>query len=125
MTDAAGRWIRVSSGGQDESNQAPDIDRYIAARGYAAGPAYTLHDVSASKGEQDAYVDQVLADAAAGRLTVLVAWHVDRLDRRGPWATGDFVRRLNAAGVRVETTSEGVVSDRDLNGLVKQWQARE
>lgn len=125
MTETAARWIRVSSGGQDEANQLPDLDQHITSHGYSDGPVYTLHDVNASKGEQDTYVDQVIADARAGKLDVLVGWHVDRLDRRGPWATGDFVRKLNAAGVRVETTSEGVVSDRDLNGLVKQWQARE
>jgi DNA invertase Pin-like site-specific DNA recombinase len=125
MDIIAGRWLRVSSGGQDEASQGPDIDRHITGHGYADGPVYTLHDVSASKGEQDTYVDQVLADASAGLLTVLVAWHVDRLDRRGVWATGDLVRKLNAAGVRVETTDGGEVSDRDLNGLVKQWNARE
>jgi DNA invertase Pin-like site-specific DNA recombinase len=125
VNEIAGRWLRVSSGGQDEANQEPDVDRYIAGHGYAAGPTYTLHDVSASKGEQDEYLAQVIADGEAGKLHVLVGWVVDRLDRRGPWATGVFVQALNAAGVRVETTSEGVISDRDLNGLVKQWSARE
>lgn len=127
MGERAAQWIRVSSGGQDEASQVPDIARHCDSRGYEPGPVYTLHDVSASKGEQDAYAGQVLADAAAGRLDVLVAWHVDRLDRRGVWATGDMVRRLNAAGVRVETTDNGgqVISDRDLNGLVRMWSARE
>ena len=63
MTDTAARWIRVSSGGQDEANQLPDLDHYIAGHGYSDGPVYTLHDVNASKGEQDTYVDQVIADA--------------------------------------------------------------
>jgi DNA invertase Pin-like site-specific DNA recombinase len=125
MTETAARWLRVSSGGQDERSQEPEIDGYIAGHGYATGPTYTLHDVSAFKGEQDDYLAQAITDAKAGKLDVLVGWHVDRLDRRGPWATGDFVRQLAAVGVRVETVSEGVISDRDLNGLVKQWSGRE
>jgi hypothetical protein len=36
-----------------------------------------------------------------------------------------MVRRLNAAGVRVETSDGSVISDRDLNGLVRMWSARE
>ena len=50
--DRAGTLIRVSSGGQDEANQEPDVERYCAGRGYRAVKSYVLHDKSAFKGEQ-------------------------------------------------------------------------
>ena len=30
MREPAGRWLRVSTGGQDEANQIPDIDEWCA-----------------------------------------------------------------------------------------------
>ena len=39
--DRAGTLIRVSSGGQDEANQEPDVDRYARERGYRDRPGGT------------------------------------------------------------------------------------
>ena len=65
--DRAGTLIRVSSGGQDEANQVPDVERYIREHGYreVKGKRHTLHDKSAYKGEQQEALDQVVADMQA------------------------------------------------------------
>jgi DNA invertase Pin-like site-specific DNA recombinase len=51
MGDKAGRWLRVSTSGQSEENQEPDIDKYIADQGYEPLRTYRLHGKSASNGE--------------------------------------------------------------------------
>jgi len=101
-TDVAGRWIRVSTGAQDEANQEPDVDRWIDQHGYAPGPDYRLRGKSASKGKHQAELDQVVEDMRAGMLSVLVVWHYDRIERRGAWNAFDLARRVKDAGGRIE-----------------------
>src|SRR5260221_6138815 len=87
-TERAAKWIRVSSGGQDEENQVPAVSGYIRSRGYAlartAGErgTYQVHGKSAYHGEHQGDLDRALADARAGKYDVLVIWHSDRLERR-------------------------------------------
>ena len=81
----AGVWVRVSSAAQDEVNQVPDVERHCEGRGYTITKRYLLHDKSAYHGEQEATLNQVLADIRAGEIKVLVCWHSDRLERRGDW----------------------------------------
>jgi DNA invertase Pin-like site-specific DNA recombinase len=100
--DIAGRWIRVSTGAQDEANQEPDIDRWISQHGYRPGPDYRLRGKSASKGKHQAELDQVVEDMKAGKLNVLVVWHYDRIERRGAWNAFDLARRVREAGGRIE-----------------------
>jgi DNA invertase Pin-like site-specific DNA recombinase len=102
----AGAWIRVSTGGQDEANQVPDIERYCADRYYQIRTRYVLHDKSASKGEQQAELDRMLADMRSGHIQVLVAWHSWRLERRGPAETFGLLKAAGDAGGRIESVQE-------------------
>src|SRR5580693_4566748 len=95
-------WLRVSSGGQDEANQEPDCRRHCDTRGYYVAKVYTLHDKSASKGEQQAALDEVLDNLRRGEIQVLVPWHSDRLDRRGVKESLDFIHAVRKAGGRIE-----------------------
>jgi hypothetical protein len=52
MGDKAAPFERISTGGQDEANQRPDIDRHCEARGYEITRRYSLRGKSASRGEQ-------------------------------------------------------------------------
>jgi DNA invertase Pin-like site-specific DNA recombinase len=81
MTELAGLWLRVSSGGQDEAKQEPDCRRYCAEQGWPVAAVYTVHGKSAFKGEQDPTWQRVVQDVKAGKITVVVVWLVDRLDR--------------------------------------------
>lgn len=120
MTDVtrAGKWIRVSSGGQDEANQEPDVDQHCAGLGYNVVKTYTLHDKSASKGEQQAKLDEVLADMRSHEIATLVCWHSDRLERRGVLETLMFIAQIKEAGGRVESSQEGILDEKSLPTII-------
>jgi len=111
MTERAGRWLRVSTGGQDEASQEPDIDKWIAGHEYGTGPAYRLHGKSASKGKQDKALNQVIADMSAGKLTVLVVWQSSRIERRGAYSVFDLARRVKEAGGRIEYVQDAYLNE--------------
>lgn len=97
----AARWIRVSTGSQDESTQLQVCDEAIAARGWeVADRLFRLHDKSAAKGEQQAEQDAVVDAMANGEFDILVCTESDRLDRRGPRAAYAFLWRLEIAAGR-------------------------
>lgn len=104
--EIAGRWLRVSTGGQDERDQEPDIDRWIEDHGYAVGPTYRLHGASASKGKQDKMIERVLDDMRAGRITVLVVWYSARIERRGAYDHFSLAHMIREAGGRIEYVKE-------------------
>jgi DNA invertase Pin-like site-specific DNA recombinase len=111
MGEYAGRWVRVSSGGQDEANQVPDVNRWIDERGYEVTANYVLHGRSASKGEQQAAIDTMLADMRAGLITVLVVWRDDRIERRGVLAMVPLINAVKAAGGRIEFVTQPHLND--------------
>lgn len=98
--ERAARWLRVSSTGQDEVNQEPDINRMIAEQYADTGITYRMRK-SASKGKHQAELDAVLADARAGKFDVLVAWLPDRLERRGGFRAVAWLQSMLDAGVNV------------------------
>ena len=129
MSEPAGIWIRVSSGGQDEQNQVPDCEKHCATRGYTVDPehVYTVHGKSASKGKQQADLDRMLADMRAGKFKVLVCWHSDRLERReGKPHTSpllDLLAEVAAAGGRVESVKEPMLGKLDMGSEVMTFMA--
>lgn len=110
--ERAGRWLRVSTGGQDERNQEPDIDRWIDSHGYHPVKDYTLHGKSAYKGRQDKLLDQVIADMQDGVITALIVWQSGRIERRGAYSVFDLAARVHRAGGRIEYAAPG---DQHLN----------
>lgn len=97
----AARWIRVSSGSQDEQSQIPVIDAECAKLGWTVVErVFRLHDKSASKGEQQAEQDAAVAAMANGEFDILVCTESDRLDRRGPRAAYAFLWKLELASGR-------------------------
>lgn len=121
--DRAGTLIRVSSGGQDEDNQQPDVDRYTAGHGYRViGKCrYVLHDKSAYKGEQQETLNRIVSDMRAGIIKVLVIWHSDRIERRELLELLLFLREVKAAGGRVESVQEGLLDGNNLTTIVTGW----
>lgn len=121
--EQAGRWLRVSTTGQSEDNQVPDIDAHIADKGYDPQATYELHGKSASKGEQESALQQVIADITRGKISVLVVWCLDRLDRRGIAESFGTKLRIEAAGGRVEFVLEPSMDE--LTFAVKAWMAQQ
>jgi DNA invertase Pin-like site-specific DNA recombinase len=101
MDERAGRWLRVSTSGQDEENQEPSVDRWIADHDYALAETYRLKK-SAYKGRHDAMLDRVIEDMHRGHITVLVVWKSSRIERRGAYNAFDLARRVREAGGRIE-----------------------
>ena len=120
MTEAAARFVRVSTGEQDETTQFEAIDRHITRHGYqVAAVTYQLHDVSAAKGEHAAVLDRIVADISAGKFSVLVIAGSSRIERRDD---ADelmmFLARVHLAGGRVESASEPMFGKRDVASKV-------
>ncbi len=111
----AGVWVRVSTGGQDEANQVPDIERHCAAHGYSIERRYELNDKSASKGKQQEKLDEMLLDMRDGTIKVLVCWHSDRVERRGPEELFRLLRQIKDAGGRIESIKEPFLGTEDLS----------
>jgi hypothetical protein len=107
----------VSSGGQDESAQLPDIDKYGDSEGVTlVVPDHTLHDKSASKGEQQKYLDDVIARVTRGEFCILVARKADRVELRGIEAYVRFLLALRDAGGELHVADHGRITFEDLLG---------
>jgi DNA invertase Pin-like site-specific DNA recombinase len=109
--DSAAKWLRVSTGAQDEANQEPDIDGWCIEHGYVVRKTYTLRGKSASKGQQDKALDAMLADMRNGLFTVLVVWASDRIERRGAYNAFDLARRVRDAGGRIEYVKDSYLNE--------------
>jgi len=114
----AGAWIRVSTGGQDEANQVPDIEHYADAHHYQIRKRYVSHSKSASKGEQQAALDEVIRDMLSGMIEVLVCWHSDRLERRTVREALNLLWEVGDAGGRIESVKEGLLDEDNLATIV-------
>lgn len=110
MSELAGRWIRVSTGAQDERSQVPDLDAWISARGYELAATYEVHGKSAYHGKHESYLDRAIADMAAGRISVLVVWAADRIERRGALAALKLAERAREAGGRIEYVKDAYLN---------------
>ena len=109
MTDQAATWVRVSTGGQDETNQVPDIERYCGDRGYAIARQYVVHGKSAYKGEQfQPDWLRVVEDVQAGRINVVVMWKVDRFDRQNILHAIPMANMVLDAGGRIEFAMQAI-----------------
>ena len=107
----AGRWLRVSTSGQDEQSQQPDIDRWIEQRGYEVAETYRVHGESAYHGKQEPELRRAMADVKAGRIEVLVCWKSDRLERRGAYALMGLIREAVEYGGRIEFVTEPALNN--------------
>ena len=116
MATKAGTWVRVSTGGQDEANQVPDIERHCSERAYDITKRYVVKARRASIGEQAPVLAEMLHDMRTGQIEVLVCWHSDRLERRGAEALFKLIREVQDAGGRIEAVLEPQLGATDIAG---------
>src|SRR5260370_30451972 len=104
--ERSGRWLRVSTKKQDELNQLPDVDAWERNHGYAVNAEYTVHGASAFKGNKkfDAEWTRVLEDFRSGKITELVLWKQDRIDRK--LNTFKMLAQVSELGGRVEFVTQ-------------------
>jgi site-specific DNA recombinase len=63
--------------------QVPPCRELARRKGWTlVEPVYEDNDLSAFSGKRRPGYEQLLADAKAGRINVIVAWHADRLTRQ-------------------------------------------
>lgn len=102
MSEQAAIWQRVSTDGQDEASQLPDLVKWCDAHGYDVAERYVVHGKSAYHGKHAATLDEAFNAMAAGKFTVLVVWAADRIERRGALAALMLAERARQAGGRIE-----------------------
>lgn len=106
MGEPAGVWLRVSTGGQDEQSQVPDVMAWAGSHGYEVRRTYTVHGKSAWKGDHAQALAEMLEDMRAGVIRVLVVWKSDRIERRGPRYAFNLIHDVRQAGGRIEFVTE-------------------
>ena len=99
-------YLRVSTDRQDCANQEPDLDRYIAARGWTLTKRYTDAGISGATERRPA-LDELVRDARRRRFDVLVVWRLDRLGRNLRHLVM-LVDELHALGIAFVTLAEGI-----------------
>jgi site-specific DNA recombinase len=111
VSENSGRWMRVSTKAQDEQSQLPELARWETDHGYTVAAEYTVHGGSAFKGNRkfDAQWQRVLDDLRSGKITVLVVWKQNRLDRK--LNTFQMLREVVELGGRVEFVSQPHLND--------------
>jgi DNA invertase Pin-like site-specific DNA recombinase len=87
--------------------QEADARKLCKARGWEIFDVYTDNDVSAYNPRKvRADYQRMLADVAAGKINIIVAWHPDRLHRQMRELL-PFIDFVNKHGVGVETVTAG------------------
>lgn len=99
-------YLRVSTDRQDCANQEPDIQRYVAARGWQVTKRYTDAGISGAKERRPA-LDELVKDARRRRFDVLGVWRLDRLGRNLRHLVL-LLDELHALGIAFVTLGEGI-----------------
>lgn len=117
MTDLACIYARVSSDAQRKEGtiaaQLRDVPAFCAARGWPVVDTYVDDGRSGSThlDRREAFA-RLLADATAGRFSIVAVWSLDRLTRTADMRErGAILGALQAAGVRVAIASTGQILD--------------
>lgn len=113
MGERARLWQRVSTGGQDEASQLPDLIRWCDTRQYEydLGERYVVHGKSAWHKKQQKALDRAISDMANGQYTVLVVWFFDRIQRGSTLEAFMLAERARAAGGRIEYVNDTYLNE--------------
>src|SRR5436305_7557732 len=104
MSERARLWQRVSTGGQDEESQLPDLIRWSDTRDYeySLDERYIVKGKSAYYKKQEVALTQAISDMANGEYTVLVVWAFDRIQRGTVLEAFMLAEKIRAARGRIE-----------------------
>lgn len=105
-----GIYVRISSdregAGLGVARQEEDCRELATRAGWTVVDVYADNDVSAYSGKRRTQYERLMADVAAGRINVILAWHTDRLHRQ-PRELEEFIDRIEAHRVQVHTVRAG------------------
>jgi DNA invertase Pin-like site-specific DNA recombinase len=102
----AALYLRVSTDRQDCENQLPDLERYVASRGWDIVRRYSDSGISGACERRPA-LDELVKDARRRRFDVLVVWRLDRLGRSLRHLIL-LLDELHALGIAFVTLAEGI-----------------
>jgi site-specific DNA recombinase len=101
-------YVRRDDGTQERlgvERQVPPCRELARRKGWTlVEPAYEDNDLSAFSGKRRPGYEQLLADAKAGRINVIVAWHADRLTRQ-PIENEALIELAERYGIRLATVT--------------------
>lgn len=113
VNDRARIWQRVSTGGQDEESQLPDLIRWCDTHNYEydLNESYVVHGKSAYHKKQADAIARAISDMANGKYTVLVVWAFDRIQRGTALEAFVLAEQARAAGGRIEYTQDTYLNE--------------
>ena len=118
VATSVGILYRVSSDGQDEENQVPELEAHCDDKGYRINRRYPLHDKSAYHGDHAPDLEKILKDVSNGIIKVVVMVHSSRLDRRDPDEAEFYHLSIRQAGGSLESVREPLFGKSDISGRV-------
>ena len=98
-------YTRVSTADQNTDMQLAELRTFASNRGWET-IVYEDHGMSGAKADRPA-LEQMLADADAGRIKVIMAWKLDRIGRSTQHLAG-IINRLLKADVGLVVPSQGI-----------------
>ncbi len=105
-----GIYTRISrdreGAGLGVDRQEADCRELAARNGWTVARVYRDNDLSAYSGKPRPEYREMLADIAAGRVGVVVAWHTDRL-HRSPAELEEYIATCEPRGVPTHTVKAG------------------
>ena len=116
----AAAYIRMSGRQQDKSpaEQRAEISKLAAREGCRVVEWYSDEAITGNSTTDDRPgLAALLAGARAGKFTVVLAWHTNRISREDPMDAIGFYNKLRKAGVNLHTCAEGAI---DLDDFTKQ-----
>jgi DNA invertase Pin-like site-specific DNA recombinase len=99
-------YLRVSTKdkGQETENQASGLRDFCARQGWTIVGEYEDH-LSGKTSKRPA-MERLMADAAARRCDIVLAWALDRFTREGVAETFEYIKRLKASSVEFWSLTE-------------------
>src|SRR5258708_3454628 len=97
-------YTRVSTDRQDATNQLPEIERLVAARGWQVTHRYT--ETVGGTAQVKPQLKAMLAAAHRGEFKAVVVWALDRLSRRGIADVAGILGALDKAHVALVSVRE-------------------
>ncbi|HEV8425302.1 MAG TPA: recombinase family protein, partial [Actinomycetes bacterium] len=101
-------YVRREDGTQERlgvERQVPPCRELASRKGWTVvEPVYEDNDLSAFSGKRRPGYEQLLADAKAGRINVIVAWHADRLTRQ-PIENEGLIQLAERHGIQLATVT--------------------
>jgi DNA invertase Pin-like site-specific DNA recombinase len=99
-------YARVSTTHQDEANQIPDIEKYLAIRGWKVDPEYIFRERRSGKRADREEYQRMLRFIRQRKISTVLCWKLNRLGR----SASELLTRLNEfreLGVDFISVSEG------------------